>query len=263
MKLSQTKDIMKINWDNFYVIIDAQITINYDIFELTPEEFLTFAKEDFKIGDKKNLVGALSNSKRAIDCQIDWIISYLGYDFTNFDEKKYPNVGTVIEEFESGLIKKTNFSLKLKFVQSLEISPILLISRIREIRNKLEHKYVLPKIEDAQEAIEIAELFINSTQNVILNKFYSNYIIQNDYDETSTTLASNHISISFMPEYYDSHIDLHYYNGETQGDIVLSPTDEEYIFFIKAAISHDFSYLSKAFGYGPDRKFIKYSMHQG
>ncbi|WP_459479938.1 hypothetical protein [Clostridium saccharoperbutylacetonicum] len=38
------------------------------------------------------------------------------------------------------------------------------IAQIRNIRNKLEHEYILPSEEMAKEAIEIADLFINATQ---------------------------------------------------------------------------------------------------
>lgn len=261
MKLVQLRDVMTINWNDFYIIIDAQTSTNDDIFEIVPEDFLLFARESVETINEKNLVDALSSAKRAIDCQIDWIISYLGYDFKCFNDKKYPNILSVIKEFESELGVSSNFSLKLRFIQSLGISPVFLISKIREIRNNLEHQYVMPKLEEVKEAIEIAELFINATQNVLFQKFYTDYVIQNDYDKAKKFLSSNRISVSFCPDFLNSYVKLYYYsNGMEKGDIELTSIDDEYIFFIKSAITHDFSYLAKPFGYGPDRTFINYSL---
>lgn len=69
-------------------------------FEVTPEEFLNFAKMDYKDNSKKGLVGAVTNAKRAIDCQIDWIINYLGYEYLEFNEEKYTYLFNAIREIE-------------------------------------------------------------------------------------------------------------------------------------------------------------------
>ncbi|WP_462392637.1 hypothetical protein, partial [Clostridium cadaveris] len=194
MTLDELK--IKINWSNFYVYLDY-ITYNEDIdFDLTPEDFLMFAKKDYENLDSRGLVGVLSNSKRAIDCQIDWIISYLGFDYLNFNEVNYPSIKELINEFEKGISYNNNLSFKLRFMQALEIAPTFLISKIRKLRNKLEHEYIIPKEDEAREAIEIAELFVNATQNIIVHNFLSNYFIQN-YEYKKCKIEAPFIRIAF------------------------------------------------------------------
>ncbi|MDU1231747.1 MAG: hypothetical protein E6980_16440 [Clostridium sp.] len=77
--------------------------------------------------------GSVTNSKRAIYCQVDWIISYLGYDHSNFNERKYPNIIKVIADLEKCENLSGEFPLKLRLIQVLEIAPTFLISQIREI----------------------------------------------------------------------------------------------------------------------------------
>ncbi len=100
MKLDELQKIVKIKWNKFYICRDSTGWIDEIDFEVTPNEFLEFAKQDYKNKDKKGLVGTVTNSKRAIDCQIDWIMSYLGYDYLNFNEEKYSSIINVINDFE-------------------------------------------------------------------------------------------------------------------------------------------------------------------
>lgn len=79
----------KINWSNFIVMVDAQSSSDYIKFEVSPEDLLKYAVDDLRTQDGKGRVNCLTNCKRAIDCQIDWIISYLGFDYLNFSEKNF------------------------------------------------------------------------------------------------------------------------------------------------------------------------------
>ena len=58
-------------------------------FEINPEDFLQFAKSDYREGTKKGLVNSLTNCKRAIDCGIDKILKTYGFDPTELQ----PNIG--------------------------------------------------------------------------------------------------------------------------------------------------------------------------
>ena len=259
MKLEDLAKIGKIKWNKFYVSRDSNTWGDVIDFEITPEEFLQFAKLDFKNNDKKGLVGTVTNSKRAIDCQIDWIISYLGYDYLNFNEERYPSTISIMNELEEYENLSRDYSLKLRFIQALEIAPTFLISQIRKIRNKLEHEYLLPTQEKAKEAIELAELFINATQNKLFNKFFTDYNIQNEYDEESIYIKEPAYSIRFHP--YDCEIYILYF--QEKGDRIevnLKATDKEYVYFLKAGISYDFYYLVKAFGCNMDRKYVNYEI---
>lgn len=60
MQIVDFKKVVPINWNDFYILIDAQTSTHGDIFEITPEDFLMFAKENIKINNTQNLVDALS-----------------------------------------------------------------------------------------------------------------------------------------------------------------------------------------------------------
>lgn len=264
MDLCSLKEIVKIRWSKFYIIKDAGCYSYNNDFELIPDDFLNFAKDDYKLLDKKGLVGALSNSKRAIDCQIDWIISYLGFDHLKFNESKYPEVRLLIDEFEDTHKNSKDLTMKLRFIQALGVAPTFLISKIRKIRNELEHEYTLPSIEDVIESIEVAELFINATENILFNKFCTDYFIQNEYDENDRKFYEKSIlrvsfesKSSFNPE---TCINIIYRKDNIKEKLKLKPENIGYVFFIKASITNEYSYLANAMGYDIDRQYINYKI---
>ncbi len=141
----------------------------------------------------------------------------------------------------------------------MEIAPTFLISQIRKIRNKLEHEYILPTEEKAKEVIEIAELFINATQNKSFNKFFTDYSIQNEYDSEDIYVQKPSYSIHFDPQECEINIYCHPEKGELV-KVKLEVTDKEYVYFLKAGICNDFYYLVKAFGCDLDRKYVNYEI---
>ncbi len=59
-------------------------------------------------------------------------------------------------EFESDI------PIKLRIIHALNLAPSLIISKSRTLRNKLEHMYKKPEIDDVKEALDVADLFIRS-----------------------------------------------------------------------------------------------------
>ena len=60
--------------------------LNFDEFDITPRDFLRYAKDDFQSQSEAGLINALSNAKRAIDCQIDTAIRSMGIDSLDLAE---------------------------------------------------------------------------------------------------------------------------------------------------------------------------------
>ena len=46
-------------------------------FNISPDEFINYAKKDIVLADKHGLVNAMSNAKRAIECQADTVLDSL------------------------------------------------------------------------------------------------------------------------------------------------------------------------------------------
>jgi len=136
-------------------------------FDISPKDFLRYAKEDLNGSEGRNTINALSNAKRAIDCQIDDILLNLGLDYHKLPKS--------VEVFVKCLEFKDDISFKLKIISALNLAPSFLVSKTRIIRHKLEHYYKVPSIEETKEAIDIADLFIRSIDGIVripTNEFY-------------------------------------------------------------------------------------------
>ncbi len=181
---------IKINWTNFLVNTWDFYSYTENKFEVSSEMYLKFAKEDFKLNNTRGLINSLSNAKRAIDNQIESILYSLGYiegDKNHINKefiKKYYD-----EEEEIGITDN------IKLLVILELCPSFLIPKIRNLRNQVEHDYIIPTRKSVKEAIEVAEMFINSSNNKIYNTNSSlamgSKFIENVYENGSTYLNLN------------------------------------------------------------------------
>jgi hypothetical protein len=145
--LRTAKDLIdKVNLDinSIDFLLDAVSNFALKKFEINPSDFLSYAKQDLQQGDNRGLVNALSNTKRAIDAEIDRVLNCFGL-----------------------------YSRKLHFPQKIEriglmgfVAPKIL-SKIVSSRNYLEHEYKIPDMEQVEDFIDVAELFIYSIENVL------------------------------------------------------------------------------------------------
>lgn len=144
---------------------------SHNLFPINPKEFLRYSKQDLKEGGDRGLINALTNAKRAIDCQIDEV-------FKAFKIEIYKGENQAIESFLShfDLAEKSYF--KLKLIEALNLAPSLIIAQTREIRHKLEHYYEIPDLVDVKRAHDIASLFISSIQGKFRG-FYTQFEISN------------------------------------------------------------------------------------
>lgn len=128
-------------------------------FQVSPLEFINFAKEDLSEDTTRGLINALTNAKRAVDCQIDSI-----YQAVGFSHDEQPEVIKAFIAWHENKEGGVDASPKLKLVRALGLAPTTLISNARLLRNKLEHYYEVPDFKLAREAVEIAELFVCAVQ---------------------------------------------------------------------------------------------------
>jgi hypothetical protein len=150
---------VKIDFTQGVITCDCASELDFD-FEISPKDFLGFSKTDFKLKDKRGNINALTNAKRAIDCQTDKIFSALGLDTNNFPP--------IIEEFiniSKNSPEEKDLPIRLRFLQSVNFAPALIIANTRTLRNKLEHFYKEPTNKELSDAIQLAELFISATDN--------------------------------------------------------------------------------------------------
>ena len=106
-------------------------------FDLLPDDFLNRAEGHLKQG---NLEDSLANSKRAIECQIDCLL----YSFGLFQLSKK---------------RRLNFPRKIEIISDLGITSPRILQKVNILRNKLEHEYKKPKLDEVEDAFDIGLLF--------------------------------------------------------------------------------------------------------
>lgn len=118
-------------------------------FELSPRDFLLFAELDLS-GNHSNhkLVNATSNLKRAIDCELDFLFEIL-------------NLNRLYKSKRLGIDKKLGFLSKAGIFNSRSLD------KLNKLRNKLEHEYKIPKIEDVDVYFDLVSSFITIIENFI------------------------------------------------------------------------------------------------
>lgn len=121
-------------------------------FRLSPAEFIAFANREVKKLTDENRVNALSNIKRAIDCQIELLIYVLGH---------------------CGKAKGQGWSFpqKVEFIRSVGLVAPNILNRINKKRNQLEHEFQIPNSDEIHDALDVAELFLSYTDKFIERKY--------------------------------------------------------------------------------------------
>lgn len=241
-----------IKWNNFVVEYDQRGIYKECVFEIYPRDFLAYAKEDLKKTSNivHNSINVTTNAKRAIDCQIDWLITILGYDFRNFDKCN------VIQEF----INKRNIlsdqingkNRKIEFINLLGLSPKILISKYRFIRNKLEHEYKEISEGEAIEILELAEFFINASDYKIKYEFPSSFSINNINKEELT--YDMYFSFYEVPL---STIKITSIVGESRHEIEIKSDESLYVQMLELVINKNFKRMPKLLGYDIPEECIK------
>ena len=131
----------------------------YEEFDISPKDFLRYAKIAFQTKTESSLIDAITNAKRAIDCQIDTVFNSMYVNHANLPKS--------LEQFVKCFKYDGDLWYKLKVMQALNLAPSILVSYARGLRHSLEHNYEIPEEKHVRQAIEIAELFIRSINGVL------------------------------------------------------------------------------------------------
>ncbi len=137
MTLRTFIDKLGFEWNKMSMTMGSDYTFDCE-FDISPEEFICFAKTDIVQGDKRGLVDAMSNAKRAIECQTD----------------------TTLDSLAGVELKRRNLPHKLQLLKEMGVVAPGILTRVNSLRNLLEHEYKLPERAEVEEAVDIAELFV-------------------------------------------------------------------------------------------------------
>ena len=126
--------------------------VNTD-FEIKPTDFLEFAENDLMSDYSHKDINALSNGKRALDCQLDSLLVAF-------------NLYSVAQRH------RWSFPKKVEVVNDLGIVAPRVLKKINKIRNLMEHEFARPNSEQISDFIDIAALFFAATDKYIYNLMY-------------------------------------------------------------------------------------------
>lgn len=119
-------------------------------FDLTPRDFVAFAEKDLAVGESSThmLVNVTSNLKRAVDCQLDFLLSFLNLD------KLYRH-------------KRLGVDRKLGFLKMAGVFNARSMEKLNRFRNRLEHHYELPAFEDVDVYFDVVTAFVSIGESLI------------------------------------------------------------------------------------------------
>src|SRR5687768_4312811 len=116
-------------------VFDTGLELSADL-EIRPEEFLNQAEEDLERGGDAARLNAITNAKRAIHCQIDSNLIWLGYKPARWSIRR-----------------------KVEVFSSLGVVAPRILERVTEARNLVEHAYQAPTDQQVVDAVDLALLF--------------------------------------------------------------------------------------------------------
>ena len=144
-------------WD---LIPDGGSGSQFSGFELGPADYVQQAEADLlQEADGANL-NAVSNAKRAISCQIDEILLYFGYSALRWDNRR-----------------------KISTVASMGITAPRILGKLNATRNLLEHSYRRVSRSEAEDAVDVATLFV-AAASPVLHLFPGDFSIGADTDQS-------------------------------------------------------------------------------
>ncbi|OCH12421.1 hypothetical protein [Aliivibrio fischeri] len=129
--IEEFKNFLKENIHNFEPSgKENPFSIN-TVFEVTPREYLRFAEDELNRNTPVSLINCVSHLKRALDCQLDTF-----FEVYNLRD----------------LFKKRNVKIekKLQFIGAIGFFNSRSLIRLNNIRNKMEHHYSIPDIQDIE-----------------------------------------------------------------------------------------------------------------
>lgn len=211
----------KLDLTDMYLTSSSGISMSEKIFEIQPRDFLRYAKEDFNDGNERGKINSITNAKRAIDCQLDEVLVKLLRSSSDFK----PSIRDFIDDFE--IEPETPF--KLKLINALNLAPSILISKSRTLRNKLEHEYKKPNVNEVKEALEIADLFLRS----VTAKFA---MIWTDFEISDD--KENEIKIQFDPNSNSFEFSV-FKKNQLEKTYFIQSDNIEYFYFLRLMFSID------------------------
>lgn len=115
-------------------------------YDLMPQDYLAYAGEALDAPTDANKINCIAHLKRAAECQADTLLHLLSLSKHN---------------------KTRNFPSKMNAIACLELMPSRSIAELNRIRNKMEHEYAVPQIDDLTLYFDLVAGFVSALEGAI------------------------------------------------------------------------------------------------
>lgn len=122
--------------------------LGHQKYELYSRDYMKYAQNN-KLDDTESKINCISFLKRAIDCQTDYFLSAFGLLETS---------------------RKSNFGIdkKLSFISNIGVFDQQSLSKLNKIRNKMEHEYIIPEIEDIEVYYDLCLAYVSNIEAAMI-----------------------------------------------------------------------------------------------
>lgn len=200
---------------------------------ILPKNYLLYAQDDLESTLPHKHINALSNAKRAIDCQLD----------------------NICDAF--GLRKQRNFPQKMELIGEIGLVAPRIVRKVIRVRNLLEHEYYDPDDSETEDAVDVATLFLEATARPF-RSFMEDYFVadgasvQNGAERMVSSVLDGENPINgytFTESFFVSYeqkdntfwIDC-VHNNQLVEEIEISPNHPFYIRMVRFAFENDPDY---------------------
>lgn len=234
----------KIDWTNFQVLNEYNkssylFSLDESLVKkdtLNSTDYFNWAKEDLHNNNNKipvkTRVEIISNIKRAIDCKCEYILKELGF-LQEINKKNYLDAFKNIEG---------DTSPSMSLISYLTDLNIVVVEEIRKLRNKTEHDYCIPSIEDVRRSVCVGELFLLAIKSKLENiRFFSTISCEKNEEK---------LQIGLYKDNKSSCIKIN--------NIKLYPQDKYYCELLRILITGNFNELPKLYGCATPVKYIRF-----
>lgn len=127
-------------FEYYFMTVNPLDSLEFDS-EYAPFDYLEFARKDLEADrEARSIINAVGNAKRALHLQVETICAGYGYK-----------------------PKSKDFPPKLIFLRDIGIVAPKVLEKLNQTRNRIEHNYYSPTLEEANDFIDVVELFLYAT----------------------------------------------------------------------------------------------------
>ena len=124
----------------------GHLSPTFPTFDLMPRDYLAYANEALANSTDADKINCIAHLKRAAECQADTLLHILSL---------------------SSHAKTRNFPCKMNTIGALDLMPSRSIAELNRVRNKMEHEYAVPRIDDLNLYFDLVAGFVSAVEGAI------------------------------------------------------------------------------------------------